>query len=872
MMFKQKLTNKTTNNEWRIIMKLNYSFVLLALIAGVIFWPAQRASAQDTLVVECWDEGEVIVNALRNAIAGDTTSTGEHVAVSTIPNRVYKLYRGGYYWLEDRIENDGFHLRIVGEEPGTTLQTGPAVIQMVEDADGNVDGRIMTGLASVTLKNLWLTGNDDVGVQTYYQPIQIDASDSRFVFENCVLTRTNFAPIAFTGSNNDIFYKNCVFRNLIGHPSTQQWEGRGASIWADQDTVVVENCTFFNVGMTAFQLEGGSGNYVRINHNTFVNVGRQIAQGAWWQEAYFANNLIVNGFWHGEGNADVTGAGRDPEALNTGMFIVDALPSSYGPEQGRRIAVANTASWRDPVFASYYSDSIVAQPIIGNLSMDRYFSVYDNMVVIDTMWLDPGLATTFSSTQYDSMIQNIEDLRAGDIPAAPYAYELPTQHTAISWPLPEDFSYTNSTLLTAGSDDLPLGDLNWFPADLATWEANKEQNIADVEALAGPKTVYTVAAEEEAEDGTLAGTATEYVFDGFSYFSMDGGYIEWSFELETAAQYDLDMWVHLNARATSGINFFVNDFEIHDDYRGWGQFILANDADGPWADLPSNDWGWLIVRESEIREYVVDPTTEPLHLLAGTNTIQLKASWCNNMFAGFNILEAGTETVVKELRAPDVTDYQFAKPAGEGPFVPNGFKSVKLGTDGSVTWNMLTPANGEYVCRIFYQNPGASVTGLIKVDGVDALTGITFVGDPDSVGLDFITDAMAITAGAHAITLSGNSINLDRIQLIQKEVISSIKPDNIPYGYALMQNYPNPFNPTTTINYSIGKNEHVKLVIYNVLGQEVKTLVNRNQLADSYMVIWDGTSDTGFQVSTGIYFCKMITPEFTKTQKMMLLK
>jgi flagellar hook assembly protein FlgD len=97
--------------------------------------------------------------------------------------------------------------------------------------------------------------------------------------------------------------------------------------------------------------------------------------------------------------------------------------------------------------------------------------------------------------------------------------------------------------------------------------------------------------------------------------------------------------------------------------------------------------------------------------------------------------------------------------------------------------------------------------------------------------------------------------------------------------YKLDQNYPNPFNPTTTIRYALPAQSVVSLKVYNILGQEVKTLVNENQISGSYAVQWDGKNNHGAQVSTGIYFYQLevngVGPSrenFTQVRKMLLLK
>src|SRR5690606_30459015 len=149
----------------------------------------------------------------------------------------------------------------------------------------------------------------------------------------------NFAIIAWTGTNNDIVITNSTYRNLVEDPPTQLWTGRALSIWADQDTVVVENNTFFNVAFTALQHESGTGEYLRFNHNTLVNIGRSINATPWLYKAYFANNLIVNGYWDGEAfnNDELNSPNRDPRQFTSGLFGFAALPSSYGPELGRKI-------------------------------------------------------------------------------------------------------------------------------------------------------------------------------------------------------------------------------------------------------------------------------------------------------------------------------------------------------------------------------------------------------------------------------------------------------------------------------------------------------------------------------------------------------
>jgi len=94
----------------------------------------------------------------------------------------------------------------------------------------------------------------------------------------------------------------------------------------------------------------------------------------------------------------------------------------------------------------------------------------------------------------------------------------------------------------------------------------------------------------------------------------------------------------------------------------------------------------------------------------------------------------------------------------------------------------------------------------------------------------------------------------------------------LPTVYALSKNFPNPFNPTTTIEYQIPASGNVDMVIYNMTGQKVRTLVNETKNAGFYKVMWDGKNDMGESVASGLYFYKLVSGNFNKIEKMTLVK
>jgi flagellar hook assembly protein FlgD len=85
-------------------------------------------------------------------------------------------------------------------------------------------------------------------------------------------------------------------------------------------------------------------------------------------------------------------------------------------------------------------------------------------------------------------------------------------------------------------------------------------------------------------------------------------------------------------------------------------------------------------------------------------------------------------------------------------------------------------------------------------------------------------------------------------------------------------NYPNPFNPITTLSYDLPENSFVNITIYNLLGREVRRLINQTQDAGFKSVIWNATNNQGNPVSAGLYLYQIRAGKYVQTKKMLLLK
>ena len=116
--------------------------------------------------------------------------------------------------------------------------------------------------------------------------------------------------------------------------------------------------------------------------------------------------------------------------------------------------------------------------------------------------------------------------------------------------------------------------------------------------------------------------------------------------------------------------------------------------------------------------------------------------------------------------------------------------------------------------------------------------------------------------------------NTRLVQSLLEDAIASLNPTSVtndrsvlPTQYSLSQNYPNPFNPTTEIDFSISKPGNVKIVVYDAIGNEVATLINKFMQQGKYTVDWNATS-----LASGIYLYRIEANDFSMVKKMVLLK
>jgi len=178
-------------------------------------------------------------------------------------------------------------------------------------------------------------------------------------------------------------------------------------------------------------------------------------------------------------------------------------------------------------------------------------------------------------------------------------------------------------------------------------------------------------------------------------------------------------------------------------------------------------------------------------------------------------------------------------------------------------------------CWADYYLDGEQINCDLSMDCVD-LTGIDFGPCDMALGTGWINDNCEYISGcdwvADSVDYTAAFFNSMDDCIEACFLASNDEINQLPHAFNLYNNYPNPFNPVTTLRYDLPENSHVTITIYDMLGRQVKTLINQTQDAGFRSVIWDATNDYGKPVSAGIYLYQIQTGEFMQTKKMVLLK
>lgn len=301
-------------------------------------------------------------------------------------------------------------------------------------------------------------------------------------------------------------------------------------------------------------------------------------------------------------------------------------------------------------------------------------------------------------------------------------------------------------------------------------------------------------------------------------------------------------------------------FEIYENSIG---YLFAIDyGNGVWRTTDSGD-SWVRVSNTFASQFVFGIAVDSSdHIYAGTRLgkIYKSTDHGNNWQLITNGLTAD-KTVVSLAVAPDGNVYA-------GTVEDGVFRSTNAGQSWQAVNNGIADKNIRFITSNHKNELFASIF----------YGGLYYSNDSANSWMD-ISRGLETTEVSSIIFDKEGYLYLATIESMFRSTDSAITsinlPDsrNDPLSFSLMQNYPNPFNPATTIGYYLPKTTIVTLKIYDVLGREIKTLVNEKQTGGFKTVVWDGRDNTGVEMASGIYiYWLQADLKLRKAKKMILLR
>ncbi len=447
---------------------------LAATLPGQIF-----AQAPDTVVVPYMIDGNPL-GAINKFIMGDTTATGERVN----PNRVYKLERGKIYFFDATMEVY-FDLKLIADDDDPDNPTPPPILARGILPDGSSPGtliKLMSG--NGYFKNLYFHAvRPDQQPPGWTTCVQLRADSARYVFENCVFDAWGGTAVRNYANWTKTYIYDCVFRNMI-HPTG--WFGGSCYLSnpVPTDTIVMINNTEFNCGSYLYVPNREINRYSRIEHNTVFTTHVNVFYAPYVSNVTYANNILYSVCTMAQRDVEIEGGWFDWDGEISGIVSIDTIPPDIASREGiteadRRVWFLNNEYfWPQKVKDFWASADTLTPPVWIN---DRTKAMlndkehWPNFKVEGNIEADPGFNDEMM-TVVDSLLKYCRLLRTGQQQDYRHYYDPDHDLFAVQWPLPEDLTYSNTALMTAGTDGLPLGDLNWYPDKKAEWVTSVKQD------------------------------------------------------------------------------------------------------------------------------------------------------------------------------------------------------------------------------------------------------------------------------------------------------------------------------------------------------------------------------------------------------------
>ena len=375
------------------------------------------------------------LGTLTDTIAGDTTDLGERIDPE---NTIYRLQRGdqAYYGLYGSIENSGYPLTIVAADgDGARPFLQPRV-------SGDDSSRPFRPKGDLTLKGLHVTSMDELGGLNE-RMLRCDDDGIRITLDDCWFDQDLTSFIRVDDPDQSFFITNCVISNIGLLSSLENGrviDDRGNDI----DTIVMENCTFFNITSRVIRDGGGIIKFAKLNNNTMVNVAQRGLTFGPIDSLILTNNIAMNvGFLP-----------MDDE--ETGWFVLDA--DSIGDEAPYVLMTNNSAYVDTAKIMPYLNDTLLIAPLMSPTlaaAVAEAGNEDDNENWIFKFIDGAPFNDSLMMLEHDPDYAGSPDPGWGvpDIPADGNGL----YHTDVYY----DFGWAHTEALTGATDGGPIGDRNW---------------------------------------------------------------------------------------------------------------------------------------------------------------------------------------------------------------------------------------------------------------------------------------------------------------------------------------------------------------------------------------------------------------------------
>ncbi len=278
---------------------------------------------------------------------------------------------------------------------------------------------------------------------------------------------------------------------------------------------------------------------------------------------------------------------------------------------------------------------------------------------------------------------------------------------------------------------------------------------------------------------------------------------------------------------------------------------LAQDLGDPWADSvvafspgPGAGFG---------EPYFPDNVLGPPDSMATPTSPSCSPRELLSLGTGGSIILEFVDNIIVDKEGPDFTVF-------ENPFYIGGDTTKSYAETGIVA---VGQDGIKFVEFPYDPETFAGLAGVTPTNGAADPTDPTGSGgdsfDLAEVGLAFAR-FVRITDADSLVQDSGPSFDLDAVVAIHSSSgCREVNDQILPSSFLLAQNYPNPFNSNTVVSYQLSaiRPLHTTLIIYNILGQEVRTLVDEPQSPGDHTVIWDGRDNLGGELASGVYICRL---------------